>query len=55
MGLRINNRLVPARLGASLFESAEAIGEYIPTSCRKQGTCRECLVEVTEGMEFLSP
>jgi uncharacterized 2Fe-2S/4Fe-4S cluster protein (DUF4445 family) len=27
----------------------------VPTSCDKQGTCKECLVEVTEGMEHLSP
>ncbi|MFV1996200.1 MAG: ASKHA domain-containing protein, partial [Verrucomicrobiales bacterium] len=26
----------------------------VPTSCRGLGKCRECLVEVTEGMELLS-
>ena len=27
----------------------------MPTSCVRQGTCKECLVEVTEGMEHLTP
>jgi uncharacterized 2Fe-2S/4Fe-4S cluster protein (DUF4445 family) len=31
------------------------MGIKVPSSCRKQGKCKECLVEVTEGMEFLSP
>ena len=26
----------------------------MPTSCHKNGKCRECLVEVTEGAEYLS-
>lgn len=39
----------------SLFECAESLGVRVPTSCRKQGKCKECLVEVTEGMECLSP
>jgi uncharacterized 2Fe-2S/4Fe-4S cluster protein (DUF4445 family) len=41
--------------GLSLFDCAEVMGIKVPTSCRKQGKCKECLVEVTEGMEFLSP
>lgn len=41
--------------GSSLFECAESMGVYVPTSCRKQGKCKECLVEIAEGMECLSP
>lgn len=41
--------------GASLFELAESLGVRVPTSCRKHGKCKECLVEVTQGMECLSP
>jgi uncharacterized 2Fe-2S/4Fe-4S cluster protein (DUF4445 family) len=41
--------------GSSLFDSAESLGIKVPTSCRKQGKCKECLVEITEGMECLSP
>jgi uncharacterized 2Fe-2S/4Fe-4S cluster protein (DUF4445 family) len=52
--LNINGRVIQAEAGASLFEYAETMGVQIPTSCVKQGKCKECLVEVTEGMEFLS-
>ena len=38
----------------SLFERAEALGIHVPTSCVKQGKCRECLVEVEAGAELLS-
>ena len=41
--------------GLSLFDCAETLGVRVPTSCHKQGKCRECLVEVTQGSEFLSP
>jgi len=41
--------------GASLFDHAEQLNVRVPTSCRKQGKCRECLMEVEEGMELLSP
>ncbi|MDB6124130.1 MAG: ferredoxin [Pedosphaera sp.] len=40
--------------GASLFDYAESMGIKVPTSCHKQGKCKECLVEVTEGMACLS-
>ena len=50
----IDGVAVPAREGASLFECAEAAGVRVPTSCVKQGKCRECLVEVEEGAERLS-
>jgi uncharacterized 2Fe-2S/4Fe-4S cluster protein (DUF4445 family) len=41
--------------GQTLFECAEALGVHVPTSCVKQGKCRECLVEVEAGGELLSP
>ncbi len=50
----IDNREAPAGSGASLFECAEAIGVQVPTSCVKQGKCRECILEVEAGEEFLS-
>jgi uncharacterized 2Fe-2S/4Fe-4S cluster protein (DUF4445 family) len=31
------------------------MGVQVPTSCHKQGKCKECIVEVTDGLEFLSP
>lgn len=40
--------------GSSLFDYAESLHIKVPTSCIKQGKCKECIVEITEGMEFLS-
>ncbi len=42
-------------LGTTLFDFAESVGINVPTSCFKQGKCRECLVEVEEGSDLLSP
>jgi uncharacterized 2Fe-2S/4Fe-4S cluster protein (DUF4445 family) len=42
-------------VGASLFDCAERAGVRVPTSCLKNGKCKECVVEVAEGMECLSP
>ena len=53
--LTINGLSVEAAPGATLFDCAERLGIRVPTSCHKQGKCRECMVEVTEGMEHLSP
>jgi len=53
--LNIDDNLTDVAEGASIFEAAENIEVYIPTSCLKNGKCRECLVEVSSGMEFLSP
>ena len=52
--LHVNHHACEATPGASLFECAESLGVPVPTSCRKQGRCKECVVEVTEGMEHLS-
>jgi uncharacterized 2Fe-2S/4Fe-4S cluster protein (DUF4445 family) len=52
--LTINGQSIQATSGRSLFDHAEALGIDVPTSCRKQGKCRECMVEVVEGMHALS-
>ncbi len=52
--IHINEKTVIANPGLSLFDLAESVGIYVPTSCKKQGKCRECLVEVTEGLDLLS-
>ncbi len=49
--LTINGQSTEAPSGLSLFDQAEAIGIDVPTSCRKQGKCKECMVEVVEGMD----
>ncbi len=52
--LHINGHACDAEKGISLFTCAEKLGVPVPTSCNKQGKCKECVVEVTEGMERLS-
>jgi uncharacterized 2Fe-2S/4Fe-4S cluster protein (DUF4445 family) len=52
--LTINGHSVEANPAASIFDHAETLGVRVPTSCHKQGKCRECMVEVTEGAELLS-
>ncbi|HXB73945.1 MAG TPA: ASKHA domain-containing protein [Candidatus Acidoferrales bacterium] len=52
--LTINGCTMLAMAGASLFDHAELMGIAVPTSCRKQGKCKECIVEVVEGLARLS-
>ncbi|HZL26727.1 MAG TPA: ASKHA domain-containing protein [Acidobacteriaceae bacterium] len=52
--LTINGQSIEVTDGRSLFDYAEALGIDVPTSCRKQGKCKECMVEVVEGMSALS-
>jgi uncharacterized 2Fe-2S/4Fe-4S cluster protein (DUF4445 family) len=54
-GQSVEAQAVEAQGGLSLFDQAEALGIDVPTSCRKQGKCKECMVEVVEGRELLSP
>jgi len=52
--LHFNSSVTTAVPGNSLFTHAEALGVQVPTSCNKQGRCKECVVEVSEGMDCLS-
>ena len=52
--LHFNHHQTRVAPGSSLFEYAESLGIAVPTSCRKQGKCKECVIEVTEGAECLS-
>ena len=52
--LTINGQSIQATDSRTLFDYAEALGIDVPTSCRKQGKCKECMVEVVEGMSALS-
>ena len=53
--LTINGQSTSAAFGTTIFDCAESLGVRVPTSCHKQGKCKECLVEVVEGMQLLSP
>jgi uncharacterized 2Fe-2S/4Fe-4S cluster protein (DUF4445 family) len=52
--LRVNGHSVPVPAGVSLFTAAEQAGIRVPTSCVTQGKCKECVVEITQGMELLT-
>jgi uncharacterized 2Fe-2S/4Fe-4S cluster protein (DUF4445 family) len=52
--LTVNGRMTTASSGPSLFDTAESLGIRVPTSCQKNGKCKECVVEVVEGMALLS-
>ena len=51
----INQRVGEFAVGTSLFEAGEDLDISVPSSCRKQGKCSECLMEITTGMESLTP
>jgi uncharacterized 2Fe-2S/4Fe-4S cluster protein (DUF4445 family) len=53
--IAINGKALTTAPGPTLFEQAEAAGIRVPTSCRTQGKCKECIVEIAAGMELLSP
>jgi len=51
----VNGHRIQAPAGVSLFTAAEQAGVRVPTSCVTQGKCKECVVEVTRGMDLLTP
>lgn len=40
--------------GRSLFEAADSIELRVPTSCLRNGSCHECIVEIREGEAALT-
>src|SRR5262245_19010805 len=41
--------------GRTLFQLAGGMGVRVPSSCDASGSCHDCIVEVTRGMEALVP
>lgn len=39
----------------TLFDDADELALQVPTSCRRSGRCRECVVEITAGADALGP
>ena len=39
----------------TIFDYADELAVEVPTSCLRNGECHECVIEVTEGMEALTP
>src|SRR3982751_3314319 len=54
VALTINGHSTDAAPGRSIFDYAETLGVHVPTSCRKNGKCKECIVEVAQGIDLLS-
>lgn len=54
VALTINGCAAPAPPGRTLFDLAEDLGIRVPTSCVKNGKCKECVVEIAEGLSLLS-
>ena len=52
--LSINGTSIETSSGSSIFDLAERVNVQVPTSCQKNGKCKECIVEVIAGMELLS-
>ncbi len=52
--VEIDGREMVAAQGSTLFACAESMGITVPTSCRMQGKCRECLVEIEQGTSRLT-
>ncbi|MBM3678759.1 MAG: DUF4445 domain-containing protein, partial [Actinobacteria bacterium] len=50
---RVGDGLTSGR--RTLFDDADAIELRVPTSCRRSGRCRECVVEVVAGADALGP
>ncbi len=45
----------PLESGKSLFDYADEVSVAVPQSCGRSGRCRECVVEVRQGGDALSP
>src|SRR5262249_11733730 len=41
--------------GKTIFDYADDLKVQVPTSCGRTGICHECVVEIKEGMQALSP
>ena len=50
-----NQTKLPLETGKSLFDYADDLAVRVPTSCNRTGECHECIVEVRQGTDALSP
>ena len=41
--------------GKSLFDYADSLKVRVPTSCGRTGECHECIVDIKQGMDAISP
>ena len=50
-----NQTTLPLQPGKSLFDYADDLAVRVPTSCNRTGECHECIVEVRQGTDAISP
>lgn len=53
VALQLDGIGIPLAPGETLFAAAARAGIPVPSSCRGQGKCRECLLEIASGQELL--
>ena len=53
--LNYNGQTLTSLVGNSIFDYADALSVRVPTSCGRTGECHECIVEIKQGMDALSP
>jgi len=45
----------PLEAGKSIFDYADEVSISVPQSCGRSGRCRECVIEIRQGGEALTP
>jgi uncharacterized 2Fe-2S/4Fe-4S cluster protein (DUF4445 family) len=53
--IKYNKKKTEIRPGRTVFDYADDFTLRVATSCGRSGSCHECVVEIHEGMEALSP
>jgi uncharacterized 2Fe-2S/4Fe-4S cluster protein (DUF4445 family) len=53
--IKYNKKKTEIRAGRTVFDYADDFTLRVATSCGRSGSCHECVVEIHEGMEALSP
>ena len=48
-----DNKKTKSLKGKSLFDFADTLSIRVPTSCRRNGECHECIVHVSDGEDNL--
>ena len=49
-----DNKKAKSLKGKSLFDFADTLNIRVPTSCRRNGECHECIVQVSNGQDNLA-
>ncbi len=53
--LHFGDRTLDVDPGKTIFDYADSLQVRVPTSCNRSGECHECIVEIKNGMDALTP